>query len=96
MKNPHDIILFPYMTERVTDLRTKGNKYAFGVAMNANKIEIAMAIELMFNVKVVGVNTIRMRGKKKRIGWREGRTPDWKKVLITLKEGDSIDIFEGA
>lgn len=96
MKDPHDIILFPYMTERITELREKVNKYAFGVAMDANKIEIAKAVELIFNVKVMGVNTIRMRGKGRRLGWREGRTPDWKKAIVTLKEGDTIDVFEGA
>jgi large subunit ribosomal protein L23 len=96
MINPHDIILAPYMTEKGTDQREVGNKYAFRVSPQANKIEIAKAVEIIFNVKVRGVNIIRMHGKRKRVGWRIGRTGDWKKAVVTLKEGDSISIFEGA
>ena len=72
-------------------------KYAFEVDMNANKIEIAEAVQKIFTVDVVKVNTLRVKGKTKRMGrYPEGKTPDWKKAYVTLKPGQRIEIFEGS
>ncbi len=70
------------------------NSYSFRVSINANKIEIAKAIEHIFAVKVLAVNTSRMRGKPKRLGRYSGKRPDWKKAIVTLREGDRIADFE--
>lgn len=94
MKAARDIIVKPIVTEKSVSLMEQ-NKYTFKVAMNANKIEIKNAIEEIFKVKVVSVNTMHVRGKKKRMGRTEGRTSDWKKAIVKLAEGDQIEIFEG-
>lgn len=94
MKAARDIIVKPIVTEKSVSLMEE-NKYTFKVALNANKIEIKNAIEEIFKVKVVSVNTMRVRGKKKRMGRTEGRTSDWKKAIVKLAEGDQIEVFEG-
>lgn len=94
MMNPYQIIRRPVVTERGTALREE-NKYLFEVDRRANKIEIKQAVEALFNVKVVTVNTVSMKGKRKRLGRFVGRTSDWKKAIVTLKEGQSIEFFEG-
>ena len=95
MKSPYEIIDQPLVTEKSVDTAAHG-KYTFRVNKNANKIEIAQAIEAIFNVKVDKVNTLTVRGKKKRVGrYPEGHTPDWKKAIVTLKPGQRLDIFEG-
>ena len=72
------------------------NKYTFKVAKNANKIEIAKAVEELFGVKVAKVNTMNVRGRAKRMGMSRGYTPDWKKAIITLAEGSkTIEFFDG-
>jgi large subunit ribosomal protein L23 len=68
--------------------------YTFKVSINANKIEIKKAIERIFSVKVLDVNTVRMLGKPKSLGKYNGKRPDWKKAIITLREGDRIADFE--
>ena len=73
----------------------KDNKYTFQVAMGANKTEIRQAIEAIFNVKVVNVNTIRVLGKTKRMGKYEGKRSDYKKAIVKLAEGNTIPLFEG-
>jgi large subunit ribosomal protein L23 len=70
-------------------------QYSFEVHPGANKIEIKKAIEEIFSVRVTSVRTIRMPGKKKRMGRFEGKRPDWKKAVVTLKEGETIELFEG-
>lgn len=94
----HNILIKPLVTEKMTDLMEKENKYGFVVDYNANKIEIAKAIELKFNVGVVAVNTIKYKGKTKtqftKKGRFSGKTPRFKKAIITLKEGDTLDLFE--
>ncbi|MGQ9705930.1 MAG: 50S ribosomal protein L23 [bacterium] len=95
MKEPSDILVVPIMTEKLSYLRESSNKYAFKVNLNANKIEVKNAIEEMFGVSVVKVNVLNKKGKSRRMGWNIGRTSRWKKVIVTLKEGDKIDIFEG-
>ena len=89
-----DIIIRPVVTEKSIGLM-ENNKYVFKVALNANKIEIKKAVEEIFKVKVVDVNTVRVKGKEKRMGRSVGRTSDYKKAIVQLAEGDSIEIFEG-
>ncbi len=89
-----DIIIRPVVTEKSIGLM-ENNKYVFKVALSANKIEIKKAIEEIFKVKVVDVNTVRVKGKEKRMGRSVGKTSDYKKAIVQLAEGDSIEIFEG-
>ena len=89
-----DIIIRPVVTEKSISLM-ENNKYVFKVALSANKIEIKKAVEEIFKVKVVDVNTVRVKGKEKRMGRSVGRTSDYKKAIVQLAEGDSIEIFEG-
>jgi large subunit ribosomal protein L23 len=96
MKDLRAIIRRPLLTERSTELKEKENKYFFEVTVGANKIEIKKAVEALFNVKVKSVNTMIKYGKNKRMGRTQGRTSDYKKAVVTLKEGSSIDIFVGA
>ena len=95
MKNPHDIIIRPWITEKTMDMQ-QDRKYVFVVNKRANKTEIKSAVESIFGVKVAGVNTINMRGKMRRMGRFEGKRPDWKKAIVTLTEDSkSIEFFEG-
>ena len=89
-----DIIIKPVVTEKSIGLM-ENNKYVFKVALSANKIEIKKAVEEIFKVKVVDVNTVRVKGKEKRMGRSVGKTSDYKKAIVQLAEGDSIEIFEG-
>ncbi len=88
-----NIILVPAITEKGTALTEKNNKYSFKVRKNANKVEIKGAIEKIFKVKVTSVNTMTRKGKKKRVRRVEGKTPDWKKAIVTLRSGDKIDVL---
>ncbi len=95
MKDPYQIIQRPLLTEKSMDQSHYG-KYTFRVATDANKIEIRQAIERVYNVNVVKVNTMMVRGKKRRVGrFPEGRTSDWKKAIVTLAPGQTIQVFEG-
>lgn len=94
MRDPRSIILRPLVTEKGSKLRELGNKYLFSVASDANRIEIKRAVEEIFRVKVKNVRTIVMHGKVKRMGIFAGKRPDWKKAVVTLAEGQSIDLFE--
>jgi large subunit ribosomal protein L23 len=90
----YDTILAPVITEKATML-SEHNKVIFRVAQNATKVEIAEAIEALFKVNVVKVNTLNVKGKTKRFRGRLGRRSDIKKAIITLAEGQSIDITTG-
>lgn len=93
--NARDIILAPVITEKSVAAMS-GKKYTFRVADSANKIEIAKAVEEIFGVKVAKVNTISMKGKKRRMGRFEGYTSDWKKAVVTLTEDSkTIEFFDG-
>ena len=95
MKNPHDIILRPVLTEKAYD-GLADKRYVFEVAIGANKIEIKQAVEAVFGVKVESVNTLRTLGKIKRQGKFSGRTPEVKKAYVTLKKDSKpIKFFEG-
>ncbi|MEK7238219.1 MAG: 50S ribosomal protein L23 [Nitrospirota bacterium] len=95
MKNLYDIIISPLLTEKGDKLKEKDNKVLIKVAKDANKIEIKKAVEEIFKVKVDCVRTINCKGKKKRLGRFEGKRPDWKKAIVTLKKGEKLDFIEG-
>jgi large subunit ribosomal protein L23 len=92
--NPRDVLLRPVISEKSYGLLDEG-KYTFIVAPDANKTEVRLAVEEVFGVKVTGVNTVNRRGKcrRTRVGW--GKRPDTKRAIVTLAEGDRIDIFGG-
>lgn len=95
MRNPHDIVIRPLITEKTMDL-IQDRKYVFIVDKRANKSEIKRAVESIFDVDVEKVNTMNMRGKIKRMGRFEGKRPDWKKAIIKLtEESKTIEFFEG-
>jgi large subunit ribosomal protein L23 len=95
MKSPYQILQRPLITERATLLAEakEGPQYVFKVAKTANKIEIRKAIESVFNVQVENVNTVLVKGKLRRQGRNQGKTSDWKKAFVTLKEGQTIDVL---
>lgn len=99
MKNVHEILIRPILTEKIHKLQEKVQKYAFAVQNGSNKIQIKQAVERKFDVSVVHVRTINIKGKRKQMNTRRGitrgRTPSWKKAIVTLREGDSIEYFEG-
>jgi large subunit ribosomal protein L23 len=89
----HDIILRPVMTEKTSRL-SRDNKVVFRVNQDANKYQIRAAVEALFDVKVTGVNTIRVPGKTRRAGRRLGRQQGFKKAIITLADGEVISLFQ--
>ncbi len=89
-----DILVKPIITEKTTALMEEG-KYTFRVPLAATKIEIRQAVEQIFKVKVEAVNTMRYEGKMKRLGRFQSRRSDWKKAIVTLKPGETIEFFEG-
>lgn len=94
-RHPYDILVRPLLTEKA-GLKTSNKRpqYVFKVAIDSNKIQIRRAVEAAFNVKVLGVNTIRVEGKLKRMRVRQaGRRPDWKKAIVTLAEGQTINLI---
>lgn len=93
-KTAQDIILKPIITEDSME-RLPDGKYTFKVAKDANKVEIAKAIEELFDVKVAKVNTISVKGKQKRMGRYVGFRPDWKKAIVTLEGDKTIEFFDG-
>jgi large subunit ribosomal protein L23 len=91
---PEQVIRRPIaLTEKATLLREKHNQVVFEVARTANKLQIRDAVQKLFKVSVTDVNTMVMRGKDRRMGRGYARTQNWKKAIVTLKEGDSIDFF---
>ena len=95
MKTAYDIIIKPVITEQSME-ETEAKKYVFKVAVDANKIEIAHAVEELFDVNVAKVNTVSVRGRFKRMGRNEGYRPDWKKAIVTLTENSkTIEFFDG-
>jgi large subunit ribosomal protein L23 len=93
-REPHQIIQRPIITEKSTRLMDTDNKYVFRVDAAANKMEIGKAVERLFKVKVVSVTTMNVRGKPRRLRYgQEGKRSNWKKAIVKLKEGDSIDLF---
>lgn len=91
MKAPYSVILGPVISEKGTELTQKQNKMLFKVDARANKIEIRKAIEELYPVKVIRVNTVWVKSKPKRLRYQLGKTAAWKKAIVTLKEGDKIE-----
>ena len=86
----HKVIIKPLYTERGTLLKEKENRYVFKVEPAANKVEIKRAVEQLFGVSVIRVNTAMFLGKKRRMGSHEGLRPEWKKAIVRLKKGQEI------
>jgi len=89
------VIIRPLLTEKNAALKELQNKVVFEVATDANKIEIKKAVEEAFQVSVQSVNVLNVQGKVKRLGRKMGKRRDWKKAIVTLKEGSTIEFFEG-
>ena len=94
--NIFDVLRAPKMSEKTLSLKEEANQFAFEVDQRGNKIQIKESIEKSFKVSVLKVRTMNVRGKKKRLGRYQGLKSSWKKAIITLKEGDTIEYFEGA
>lgn len=92
MKDPREVIIRPIITENSYDMM-EDNVYTFEVAKDSNKVEIRQAVEALFNVHVTKVNTLNVKSKPKRIRQQPGRTRTWKKAMVTLAEGESIELF---
>lgn len=95
MKPYNKIILRPLLTEKNAGLKERENKVVFEVAKDANKLEVKGAVEEAFKVSVESVNILNVKGKVKRLGKNVGKRRDWKKAVVTLKEGSVIEFFEG-
>jgi large subunit ribosomal protein L23 len=93
MSTPQQVILRPVVTEKTTDQQGDDNQYSFEVAKQANKIEIRKAVEMVFGVRVADVHTAVVRGDVRRVGRFFGRRAFWKKAIVTLHAGDSIDFY---
>ena len=94
MKSPRDVIIRPIVSEK-SYAGIEQNSYTFMVDRRANKTEIKEAVQSIWGVRVTSVNTLNRPGKVKRRGWTKGKRPDQKRAIVTLAEGDSIQIFEG-
>ena len=94
MENLRDVLIKPLVTEKTNDVM-QDNKYTFVVPLKANKVEIRQAVEKVFKVKVLEVNTVRVLGKIKRMGKNSGKRPDYKKAVVKLAPGQRIEFFEG-
>ncbi len=92
-KDPREVIIRPIITERSFDAIEDENRYTFEVEKSANKIEIAKAIQQIFGVTVIKVNTVNMKSKPKRVRYNLGNTRTWKKAIVKLADGDSIDLY---
>lgn len=93
MKSPRDVIIRPIVSEK-SYAGIEQNSYTFLVDPRANKTEIKEAVQSIWGVRVVSVNTLNRQGKVKRRGWTKGKRPDEKRAIVTLADGDSIEIFE--
>jgi len=95
MKDFYGVLKKPLITEKSNLLKEGFNQIVFEVDKKANKVEIKKAVEKLFKVTVVKVHTIHVRGKTKRMGRSFGKKPNWKKAVVTLKERERVDFFEG-
>jgi large subunit ribosomal protein L23 len=93
--HPNEVLLAPVVSEKSYSYIAQ-NKYTFKVHQDAHKTQVRQAVEELFSVKVVGVNIVKVQSKPKRRGMFRGTRPGWKKAIVQLKAGDSIEIFEGA
>jgi len=95
MRDIYQVIKRPVITEKTTLHKETLNKVTFEVDPRANKIEIKEAVEKLFNVRVLNVHTLKVKGKRRRMGRFQGKEKDWKKAIVTLRPGDHIEFFEG-
>ena len=95
MAKAHEVIVRPVVSEKSIGQMQETNKYTFIVNNKANKVEIKMAVEELFKVTVLNVNTLKVPSKKRRQGRFQGLTPERKKAIVTLKDGDKIQVMEG-
>ena len=95
MSSLHRTVVRPIVTEQSSAAYQERGEYTFRVASDATKTTIRNAVETLFGVKVTGVWTSNQRGKARRVGQQVGRRPHWKKAVVKLRDGDTIDIFEG-
>ena len=93
--HPNEVLLAPVVSEKSYSL-INDNKYSFRVHPDAHKTQVRQAVEELFDVKVVGVNVVKVQPKPKRRGVSRGTRPGWKKAIVQLRQGDKIEIFEGA
>ncbi|MFQ5509698.1 MAG: 50S ribosomal protein L23 [Leptospirillia bacterium] len=93
-RDPHTIILRPVLSEKSIGMSDDGSRVVFEVARDSNKVEVAKAVESVFEVKVAKVNTRTVRGKVKRMGRSQGRRPDRKRAVVTLQAGHTLNLFE--
>jgi large subunit ribosomal protein L23 len=93
--HPNEVLLSPVVSEKSYSL-IEDNKYSFRVHQDAHKTQVRQAVEQLFGVKVKAVNIVKVKSKPKRRNFIEGRRPGWKKAIVQLREGETIDIFEGA
>ena len=96
MYDPRQIIIRPIVSEKTFSMTEEQNRYTFEVAKTATKPQIAQAIEEIFEVKVLKVNTMNVNGKPRRVRYQMGKTRSWKKAIVALAEGNTIEIFPGA
>jgi len=87
------VVQRPHITEKASDGTAVRNAYTFRVPTDANKVEIRQAVEKLFDVQVMSVNTLTVRGKERRRGYSAGKKPDWKKAMVVLSEGQTIDVL---
>ena len=95
-RDPFDILVKPLLTEKITGLQEHANRVAFVVRNDVNRIEVRRAVEAALKVKVKSVNIMTVRGKRKRQGRFLGKRPDWKKAVVTLHEGEKLELYESA
>ena len=93
--HPYEVLKRPIVTEKSSLQSDTQNRYSFEVDRRANKLEIKEAVEKAFNVRVVAVNVMNVAGKQRRLGRQVGRTPGWRKAVVTLAPGQRIQLFEG-
>lgn len=95
-RDAFEVLIQPLLTEKITTMREGANKVGFLVKKDANRIEIKRAVEAALKVRVERVNVLNVMGKKKRLGRFVGQRSDWKKAIVTLKEGEKLELYESA
>lgn len=95
MMNPYQVIKRPLLTEKTNTLKANNNQLAFEIDFRASKVDVRRAVEKLFEVKVAGISTAIVHGKMKTVGRSRGRQPNWKKAVVTLQEGQNVELFEG-
>jgi len=93
-RDPHSVLLRPVLSEKSVARAEEGRRVVFEIPIGANKVEVAKAVETVFQVKVEKVNTVRIHGKVKRLGKFKGRRPERKRAIVTLKAGHTLNLFE--